>query len=161
EHPFATDFSGYAFNSRTLTPIKHNTILREAGLACKHARKGTKSAPGQVEGFAKARAETRMGSYKSNRDNREQVRSVGGRGTSAKCREWVSGFRCQFWGRSWSVQSRAKLSRADRRAASRVDSRRRRPAARSQLGPEVLPPARREIVHGHRAGFEHFQPVRL
>jgi len=87
EHPFATDFSGYAFNSRTLTPIKHNTILREAGLACKHARKGTKSAPGQVEGFAKARAETRMGSYKSNRDNREQVRSVEGRGTSDKCRE--------------------------------------------------------------------------
>jgi hypothetical protein len=28
-----------------------------------------------------------MGSYKSNRDNREQVRSVEGRGTSDKCRE--------------------------------------------------------------------------
>src|SRR5262249_50991000 len=43
EHPFATDFSGYAFNSRTLTPIKHNTILREAGLACKHARTHAKA----------------------------------------------------------------------------------------------------------------------
>jgi hypothetical protein len=63
EQPFATDFSPHAFNGRTLTPIKHNTILREAGLACKRARKGAKHALSQVGGFAEARAETRMSSY--------------------------------------------------------------------------------------------------
>jgi hypothetical protein len=35
EHPFAADFSRHAFNGRTLIPIEHNVILRDAGFACK------------------------------------------------------------------------------------------------------------------------------
>jgi hypothetical protein len=61
EQPFATDFSPHAFNGRTLTPIKHNTILREAGLACKHARKGAKHALSQVGGVRRGKSRNKNG----------------------------------------------------------------------------------------------------